>query len=226
MKIPLIILAVGLASIGPAKAALVWENPLVELHPTITDTTAVAHFKYTNKGDKPVKILTVRPSCGCTTAAPPAEPVAPGAGGEIVATFTIGDRTGLQTKTIHVTTDATESPDSVLTLRATVPQLLELKPTFLVWTRQEPVGPKTIHAKVGGDFPVTKLDVTCTDPDVTAVAKPLPNEKAFEITVTPKPGPRPINASLKIRPDFPKEKPKTFSAYLRIDAHPAAALPK
>ena len=226
MKISLIVVAIGLAWMGQAKAALVWENPLVELHPAVTDSAAVAHFKYKNTGDKPVKITAVRPSCGCTTAAPPTDPVAPGASGEIVATFNIGDRTGVQTKAIHVTTDATDAAQTTLTLRATVPQLLELKPTFLFWNKDEPLEPKTIHAKVGGDFAITKLDVTCTDPDVTAVAKPVPNEKAFEITVTPKPGHRPINASLKIQPDFPKEKPKTFSAYLRIDAHPAAALPK
>lgn len=223
MKIPLLVISLGLACAVQAGAALVWENKVAELHPKVTDATAVAHFKYKNTGDNPVRITLVRPSCGCTTAAPPAEPIAPGASGEIAATFNIGDRSGLQTKTIHVTTDAPNENGTILTLRADVPKLLEMKPSFLFWTRAEPLEPKKIEVTVGGDFPVTKLDLTCTDPDVKAEAKKVPNEKAFEITVTPKPGNRPINASLKIQPDFPKEKPKTYSAYIRIDVHPAAA---
>ncbi|HEY5035508.1 MAG TPA: DUF1573 domain-containing protein [Chthoniobacterales bacterium] len=222
MKNLLCIAGLLLALTGPARAALVWENPVADLHPSISDETAVAHFKYKNSGDKPVTIKQVLPSCGCTTAAPPKEAIAPGASGEIVATFHIGDRTGLQTKTIRVLTDPPNEQNTQLTLNATVPSVLEIKPVFLFWTKTEAFPPKKIEAKIGGDFPVTKLKLTCTDPDITATAKLLPNEKAFEITVTPKPINRPINASLFIEPDFPKGKPKHYSVYLRIDAHPGA----
>lgn len=207
----------------PARAALQWENREADLHPKLSDETAVGHFKYKNTGDKPVKITAVKPSCGCTTAALAKDIVAPGESGEIAATFHIGDRIGMQTKTIHVTTDDAGEQGIVLTLKADVPKLLEISPTFLYWTKAQPITPRTIEVKVGGDFPVTKLEVTSTDPDVAAVAKPVPNEKAFLITVTPKMGNRPINAALKIQPDFPKGAPKLFYANLRIDAHPAAA---
>ncbi|MGH8163566.1 MAG: DUF1573 domain-containing protein [Rhodanobacteraceae bacterium] len=206
-----------------ARANLVWENPLVELHPAVSAETAVAHFKYKNTGDKPVKITVVRPSCGCTTAQPPADPIAPGASGEIAATFHIGDRSGPQSKTVRVLTDAPNDQGVVLTLHADVPKVLEVKPSFLFWPRTEALGPKTIEVDLGGDFPVNKIDVTPTDPDVKTSVKSLPGKKAFEITVTPPAGNRPINASLKIDPHFPKEKPKIYSAYVRIDAHPQAA---
>lgn len=222
MKNLLCLAGLLLALTVSARAALVWENPVVDLHPSISDETAVAHFKYKNTGDKPVTIKQVSPSCGCTTAAPPKEPIAPGKGGEIVATFHIGDRTGLQTKTIRVLTDPPSVPPTQLTLNATVPSVLEIKPVFLFWTKTEAFPSKKIEAKIGGDFPVTNLKLTCTDPDITATAKRLPNEKAFEITVTPKPVNRPINASLFIEPNFPKGQGKHYSVYLRIDAHPNA----
>src|SRR3954452_5982379 len=88
-----------------ARAALVWENPEVDLHPTLSDKTAVAHFKYKNTGNKPIKITEAHSSCGCAVAAPPKDPIAPGESGEIVATFTIGARVGEQTKTVEVRTD-------------------------------------------------------------------------------------------------------------------------
>ncbi len=223
MKKSLLIFAALLTLGLPVRAALEWHSREADLHPTLSDKTAVAHFKYKNTGDKPVKITAVKPSCGCTTAALPKEVVGPGESGEITATFHIGDRIGLQTKTIHVTTDDSAEGSVVLTLKADVPKLLEIAPAFLYWAKTEPLTPRTIEAKLGGDFPVTKLDVSSTDPDVKAVAAPVPNEKIFRITVTPKPGNRPINAALKIQPDYPKEAPKVFYANVRIDAHPEAA---
>lgn len=208
---------------APLRASLVWENPVVELHPPVSAETTVAHFKYKNTGDKPVKITVVRPSCGCTTAQPPAEAIAPGAGGEINATFHIGDRSGPQTKTVRVLTDAPDDQGVILTLHADVPKVLEVKPSFLFWPKTEALGPKKIEVELGGDYPVSKLDVTSTDPDVKTAVKSLPGKKGFEITVTPPAGNRPINASLKIDPHFPKEKPKLYSAYVRIDAHPTQA---
>ena len=219
MKTRLLLLVIGLVlALGfSARAALVWENPEVDLHPTVSDKTAVAHFKYKNAGDKPIKITQVQPSCGCTTAAPPKDPIAPGGTGEIVATFTIGDRIGEQTKTIQVHTDDPNAEVTALKLKATIPRLLEYTPSFLYWRQGEEHTPKTITVKIG-DFPITKLDVTSTDPSIKIESVAVPDEKAFRITITPDAGKRPINAALKIQPDFPKDAPKTFYANVRVDA--------
>ncbi|HEY1770523.1 MAG TPA: DUF1573 domain-containing protein [Chthoniobacterales bacterium] len=210
---------------GGASAALVWENPSVDLHPAVTDQTAVAHFKYKNTGKKSVKITGVHPSCGCTTAALSKDVVGPGESGEIVATFHIGDRTGLQNKIISVTTDAPDAKATELSLHATIPVVLNVNPYFLYWRKIDPLNPKTITAKIGGDYPVTSLQITCTDKDVNTQWKYLPDQKAFEIIVTPHPGDRPVNAQLQINPGFPKDKPKLYAAYLRIDAHPTGVEP-
>lgn len=223
MKTSLVVLGALLALGVPARAALEWKNLEADLHPKLTDTTAIAHFKYKNTGDKPVKITSVQPSCGCTTAKLAKDVVAPGESGEILATFHIGERVGPQTKTIHVATDDQPNEATTLTLKADVPRLLEVKPIFMYWAKTKPVEPRIITATVGGDFPVTKLNVTSTDPDVKLEVEPVPNEKAFKITVTPKTTNRPINAQLKIIPNYPKDTPKTFYANLRVDAHPAGA---
>ncbi len=107
MKIPAssALLALVFAIVVPAQAALTWETTEVDLHPGLSDKTAVAHFKYKNTGDKPVKITSVHPSCGCTTAALAKDVVGPNESGEITATFNIGDRSGVQMKSIAVRTD-------------------------------------------------------------------------------------------------------------------------
>ena len=40
------LLALVLASVVPARAALTWETTEADLHPNLSDKTAVAHFKY------------------------------------------------------------------------------------------------------------------------------------------------------------------------------------
>jgi hypothetical protein len=126
ISIPLASLCLVIAFAGPAHAALTWETTAADLHPTLTDKTAVAHFKYKNTGDKPVKITSVHPSCGCTTAALAKDVVAPNESGEIVATFNIGDRWGVQNKTISVMTDEDQGQTTVLKLTATIPRVLEI----------------------------------------------------------------------------------------------------
>src|SRR5207245_2343796 len=74
-------------------------------HASVSDKTAYAHVKYQNTGTTPVHFKSVKASCGCTTTQTQKEMVNPGEKGEIVATFTIGDRTGQQIKTVTVQTD-------------------------------------------------------------------------------------------------------------------------
>jgi hypothetical protein len=131
----------------------------------------------------------------------------------------------VQTKTISVTTDDPHiSEPTILKLTATIPKLLEVTPAFLYWKPGEELTPKTISVKVG-EFPVTKLAVSSSDPAISAQVAPPPNEneKNFQITVTPKEGNRPIGALLKIEPDYPKDAPKTFYANVRVDRRPPAA---
>lgn len=60
----------------------------------------VFHFK--NTGSKPLIISHVQPSCGCTVADPPKEPIAPGEEGEIRGSFDSNGKEGLQHKTLYV----------------------------------------------------------------------------------------------------------------------------
>ncbi|HXB35716.1 MAG TPA: DUF1573 domain-containing protein [Puia sp.] len=60
-------------------------------------------FRFRNTGATPLVITQVRPSCGCTIAAQPSEPIAPGAEGHISATFNSQGHPGINRKTLFVT---------------------------------------------------------------------------------------------------------------------------
>ena len=212
------VLSLLFAGQGALHGALAWVSTDADLHPSLSDTEAVAHFKYKNTGDKPVKITSVHPSCGCTTAALAKDVVGPNESGEITATFRIGDRSGVQMKTITVLTDDQPTQPTILKLKATIPQLLQISPTFIYWAPSDALDPKTITVTVDGDSPVTKLTVTPTDKSIATEVESGPGQKTFRIIVTPKESGRPINASLRIEPDFPKGTPKAFYANLRVDS--------
>ena len=60
-------------------------------------------FRFRNTGSTPLVIGQVRPSCGCTIAEQPQEPIAPGSEGQIKAVFNSEGRSGINHKTLFVT---------------------------------------------------------------------------------------------------------------------------
>jgi hypothetical protein len=197
-----------------APAALVFEKTELDLHPDLGASKVDAVFKYENKGDTPVHIKAVRPSCGCTTAALTKNEVAPGEKGEITATFNIGDRTGIQVKTVTVETDDPKAPQTVLTFKATVAQMLELQPPLVSWDANEPAKPKTIVAKAAKGAGVKKVDVTSSIGEFTAKVEPGKTADEFKIEVQPKDTTKPLSATLTIKPDVMPA--KTYFASARV----------
>lgn len=195
-----------------ARADLIWEKTELELHPTPNDTKAVGSFKYENKGDKPVRFTSVHTSCGCTTAAHK-DVVAPGEKGEITATFNIGDRTGVQTKTVTVQTDDPKQPMTTLTLKAVIAQPLELQPAFVFWQMGEEGKPKIITAKVSKDFAVKNLDVTSSNADFSTKVEHDEGDQ-FRIVVQPRDTTRSSSATLSIKADAAPG--KTYYATARV----------
>ena len=62
-------------------------------------------FRFRNSGATPLVIGQVRPSCGCTIAEQPKAPIAPGAEGQIRAVFNSQGHSGVNHKTLFVTTN-------------------------------------------------------------------------------------------------------------------------
>lgn len=70
-------------------------------------------FRFKNAGSKPLVIEKVQPSCGCTIAEQPTEPVAPGAEGQVKASFNSEGRSGVNHKTLYVFANTKEHSHSL-----------------------------------------------------------------------------------------------------------------
>src|SRR5436190_69502 len=218
MKTHILTLTLSFIFCLAARAELKWEQTAVELHPARGDKQAIGHFKYQNAGKTPIHFKSVHASCGCTAAQSQKDQVGPGENGEITATFNIGDRTGTQVKTVTVETDEAANQKTVLTLKAIIPQELEISPTFVFWKQGEKPDPKTITVHAGKDFSVKNIKVTSSSPDFQTKVQEA-GEGQFKVDVQPKETSRPIASTLTIQSE---NSPKTFYATARITTAPTA----
>ena len=76
-------------------------------------------FKFTNTGNAPIILSKVQASCGCTTPEWTKEPILPGKTGIITASYNSNARPGAFTKTVTVTSNATEG-SKILTIKGMV----------------------------------------------------------------------------------------------------------
>jgi Protein of unknown function (DUF1573) len=226
MKTRILTLTLSILLSVSMRADLKWEQTTADLHPAAGDKTAVAHFKYENTGKTPVHFKSVRASCGCTVAQSQKEVVNPGEKGEITATFTIGDRTGLQEKTVTVQTDDPDPKNATiqLLLKANIATALDIKPAFLYWKSGEVPQPKKISVKASKDFPAKNISVISNSQVFTSKVEPAgPGE--WTIEVQPKDTSHPVGTSLLIQTDYPKEAPKNFYVMVQVTNPPGQIRP-
>lgn len=223
MKACFLAAAMSILLCAHAQAELKWEQTVIVLNAAPGDKQAVGHFKYQNVGQTPVHIRSADTSCGCTVARSQKNDVAPGEKGEITATFNIGDRTGLQQKSITVKTDEPRNPVTVLTLKTLIGQALTIKPTFVYWQIGEELKPKTIVAQFNKNMPATTLDVASSSPEFLHKVERGPAPGEYRINVQPRQATKPLTATLTIKTGYPAGAPKTYTVTMRVMSGAAAA---
>src|SRR5947199_1420018 len=216
MKTPILAFTVLLMMCLGVRAELKWEQTAIELRPAANDKQAIGHFKYQNTGSTPVHFKSCHASGGCTTAQSQKEEVPPGDKGEITATFNIGDHTGTQIKTVTVETDEATNQKTVLTLKAEIPQQLDITPNFVFWKQGEKPDSKTINVKVGKDFTVKHIKVTSSTPDFQTKVEEAGNGQ-FKINVKPQETNKVVASMLTIQAE---DSQKVFYATARITNAP------
>ncbi|WMJ72778.1 DUF1573 domain-containing protein [Cytophagaceae bacterium ABcell3] len=90
---------------------------------TILEGEVVGHvFKFTNTGDKPLRILDAKASCGCTVPEWTKDPIAPGEEGKLEVKYNSSGKSGVIDKTVTVTAN-TDPAETVLHVKANVRKL-------------------------------------------------------------------------------------------------------
>jgi hypothetical protein len=78
------------------------------------------NYRFMNSGNKPLIIARVQPSCGCTIADQPDQPILPGKEGVIKAAFNSEGRIGINHKKLYVYANTIGSQSNELQFSVTV----------------------------------------------------------------------------------------------------------
>ncbi len=105
-------------TITPKMAVLEFEEDTLDYGTILQHSDGNRVFKFTNTGDAPLVIASVRPSCGCTVAHYTKEAILPGKQGEIKVKYDT-KRLGGFNKSIRVQSN-TENGTKLLRIRGTV----------------------------------------------------------------------------------------------------------
>lgn len=105
--------------VDDAQAIITFEKTSHDFGTIEEGTQATVTFKFTNTGNKPLVLTSVKASCGCTTPDWSREPIAPGEEGFIKATYNSQGRPNSFIKTITVKHNG-EAKTSTLTIKGFV----------------------------------------------------------------------------------------------------------
>jgi hypothetical protein len=195
---------------------LQWDAEEQKFTPSPSDTAVVAHFKFKNVGDAEADITAVNSSCSCTKITLDKRKYAPGESGDLVATFTIGVRTGVQDKVILVESNDVAKPRAVLRMKVTIPELAQLRPSFLFWNAGEPASPKSVSFKIRDGVPVTSVAVESSNLAISAKVETVVAGREYRIIVMPTSTNEPLTATMTIKMDYPRDDPKKFIVTARV----------
>jgi len=193
-------------------AAMEWQARTHDFTLAPFQTTQEAVFQFTNKSDRPVRILEVQSNCDCLTAGADQQVYAPGAAGVIRASFTVGDRLGLYERTVKVVTD--ESPEPVrLQVRIEVPELVAVNPRSVAWKINEPATEKSVDLEVIPGLQIIFSRVQSTSSDFAARLETVETGRRYRVFIRPPATSQPANAALRIFGQAESKQPVIVSAY-------------
>jgi Protein of unknown function (DUF1573) len=210
----IILVGLILATTVPARGELVWESPVQEFERAPGDGAVEAHYSFKNVGSRPVTIVRINSSCGCTVAQTDKKTYLPGESGQITARFSFGNRRGLQRKVITVgLADGTEKQ---LALNVSILEPLTVRPGLLLWRVGESPTAKTVQLTAAKGVPLKIRSVTSSSPRVNAELYPKSDASDYTVTVAPVDTAEKLSTIVTIQTDYPPDAPKSYPVHVRV----------
>ncbi len=167
-------------------------------------------FEVKNVGDKPLKILNVKPSCGCTLAGKFDKVIEPGATGKIPVSVNSAKLFGKFKKTIRVTTNDPTNQNATLSIAGVIKHYVSVTPRSASFRQLKPAEEKDFTLKLinNGEEP---LELTLPKPQIGAsftaeIVEKVPG-KEFELIIHAKPPYKEgrLSATINLKTNNPKQ---------------------
>ncbi len=167
-------------------------------------------FEVKNVGDKPLNILNVKPSCGCTLAGKFDRVIEPGGTGKIPVSVNSAKLFGKFKKTIRVTTNDPTNQNATLSIAGVIKHYITVAPRSANFRQIKPVEEKDFTLKLtnNGDQP---LELTLPKPQIgdsftAEIVEKVPG-KEFDLIVHARPPYKEgrLSAMINVKTNNPKQ---------------------
>jgi hypothetical protein len=201
---------------APLQAELQWASRVVSHEAQLGEDSVSLTFAFSNPTTKPITITAIETSCGCTAASLEKKTYAPGEKGKLDVTFDAKGASGLQQKTLYVTTDA--SPDSTtLTLRVTIPMWLEIAPRLLWWKNGDKTDAKEAVITVNEKAKIQLTSVTSDNAAVQATLQPdAGNASRYRLVLKPASTKETMTATITVVAEAPGAAPRKYAVFAQV----------
>ena len=161
-------------------------------------------FRFTNRGNRDLRVQSVKTSCGCTAAVIAADTIPPGTEGTIQATFDTKRFAGQKAKDIRVHTNDPLRPVTTLTLRGEITVEVQVQPAQLYLGRLQRGSPitRTVTVLYDENKPLEITDITNANPAISVRAEDVRVEgkkgKALGVSVSKTARRGPLNDTITV----------------------------
>lgn len=151
-----------------------------------------AKIEIKNAGDKDLVVSEVRPGCGCTAAPLEKSTLKPGETTFINVSLNVGTNTGQLVKSVFINSNATNSPNQTLYLKAFIQRPIQAEPTYIaiqqMFVNKEATGSTKLKNTM--KTPITITAVTADNGASTGLKTPYILQPGAEVELLIKVTPR------------------------------------
>ena len=138
-------------------AQITFEDKEIEITARADQEKVKFVFPFKNSGNEAVEIINVNLTCSCLSAKTDKEKYSPGESGKLEAIFSIGSFTGVQRKSMTLTSqqDGKEKTRDSLLAILTIPEVITIEPELIKWKVNEEPAEKVFTIKVPHTDPIS-----------------------------------------------------------------------
>lgn len=197
--------------------SLKFDSILLELKPSLEQRVIKGSFQFNNASNDTVEIISTKSSCGCTVPLLKKKIFAPKEHGEIDVQFEIGQRKGIQNKTLTITTNEDSKSIYLLRLKVVIPELLSIQPKLLFWRFGQTYKEKKIQILLNKETPKNfKILSIKSENTGFTIKKTHQTHKIIELSILPNPNLAKTKSKITLQTNFPLTKPKSFQVYAYV----------
>jgi len=210
--------ALSLAALAPpARAAIEFDERLVEIHAEPGAEKVVARFTYRNTGTVRQRIHRIDSNCDCLSAEVDRRVVRPGESGTLEAIFNVKGKSGGIGKSLEIFTKLGFSSPIKLDVHVFIPKVIVMEPQVVVWKQGDKPTPKTVQVKVQTEEPIRILNHSSSRRDVSAELREVEEGRLYELEISPRTTANPLLGVVRMETDCRIDGQHRQLAFFRIE---------